>query len=465
LTSGKPHRWNLPRQRRPPILAALAMATDLEGYLEACQARRGDPFVVEMPSLGEILVTGHPEGAREIFSAPMEMFEPLRPNPVEPLLGEHSLLLLAGEPHRRERRLMMPSFHGERMRAYGEIIRDTALAELGTWAPGREVVLQESMRRITLKVILRAVLGIEGRERGAAFEAAVAKMLSAYTPALLVLPALRRRFGGVGPWERLVRARDAVCSLFLQEIAERRRAGTAGREDILSLLMDARYEDGAALSDGELVDELRTLIVGGHDTTTTALVWALFHLHHSSPPALDTLRAELAKLGGGAVIESLAQAPYLGAVCQEALRLHPIVPIIPRRCLQPFSLRGVGVVPGQHVAVATTLLHTHRETWADPSRFVPERFLSRQYGPFEYAPFGGGVRRCIGAAFGSYQMRIVIGTTLAAVRFETRVTPTPARSLQNITMGPRAPMRLRVVANQRYGAGEDSTTTAARLTD
>jgi cytochrome P450 len=347
---------------------------------------------------------------------------------------------------------MTPSFHGERMRAYGDIIRDTTLAEVSQWAPESRVTLQEAMRRITLKVILRAVLGIEGAQQSAVFEPAVATMMAAYTPALLVLPFLRRRFGGVGPWERLVRAREVVCALLREEIATRRKAGTAGREDILSLLMEARYDDGSILSEGELIDEVRTLIVAGHDTTTTALAWTLFHLHHSSPASLTTLRAELSKLPDGSASEDLAKLPYLGAVCNEALRLHPIVPILPRRCVRPFSLRGIEAKPGQQLAVATTLLHTHPETWVDPLQFVPERFLSKQYSPFEYAPFGGGVRRCIGAAFGAYQMKIVVGTILPAVSFEAKVTRTPPRALQNITMGPRNPMKLRILANQRWRA-------------
>jgi cytochrome P450 len=446
VSSARSGELQLPRQRSPRVVAALAMALNLERYLEGCQARRGDPFIVELPSLGKIVVTGHPEGARAIFSAPMDVFEPVLPNPVEPLLGEHSLLLLAGEKHRRERRLMTPSFHGERMRAYGNIIRETAMAELATWRPAGRVNLQEAMRRITLSVILRAVLGIEGKEKSERFTAAISTMLSAYTPALLVLPFLRRRLGGLGPWERLVQARDAVCSLFRQEIAARRRAGTQGREDILSLLMDARYDDGSALSEDDLVDELRTLIVGGHDTTTTALAWTLFHLHRS-PSALATLRTELSALGDCSAPEQLAEQPYLGAACNEALRLHPIVPVIPRRCVRPFSVRGVDLSPGQNVAVATTLLHTHRETWREPARFAPERFLERQYGPFEYAPFGGGARRCIGAAFGGYQMRIVVGTILTSLRLEARPARTPARALKNITMAPRAPISMRVVEN------------------
>src|SRR6185312_8427383 len=169
--------------------------------------------------------------------------------------------------------------------------------------------------------------------RGETMKRAIGAMLDAYTPPLLVLPAIRR--GPIGPWARFARARDAVCALFAEEIRERRRTGTEGREDILSLLMDARYDDGSALSDAELVDELRTVIVGGHDTTTTALVWAFLHLHRT-PSALAALRAELAPLGPDPGADALDKLPYVGAACNEALRLHPVVPIVPRRAVRPF---------------------------------------------------------------------------------------------------------------------------------
>jgi cytochrome P450 len=435
--------WALPRPRRPVVIAALAMAIDPEGFFAGCLARRGDPFVVRMPGVGEVLVSGHPDAARDIFSAPPDTFEPVRPNPVEPLLGRQSLLLLSGERHKRERKLMTPPFHGERMRAYGEIIRERARAEADTWKPGRSIVLGAAMRRITLDVILRAVLGVEGEARSDRFRRAVGAMLDAYTPPLLVLPAIRRSLGPLGPWARFVRARDAVRALFLDEIRERRKRGTEGREDILSLLMDARYDDGGALSEEELVDELRTLIVGGHDTTTTALVWAFFHLHRSAG-ALASLRAELAPLGRDPAADALERLPYLGAVCSEALRMHPVVPIVPRRALRPLVFRGHPIAPGQSISLATTLLHAHPAVWTDPDRFSPERFLTRKYSPFEYAPFGGGVRRCIGAAFGAYQMRVVLGTILARVRFAPHVGSVPARVLMNITMGPRGPVKLRV---------------------
>ncbi len=446
MSTPAPARWALPRARRPLLAQALGMAIDPEGFFAACAAKRGDPFVVTLPSVGEVLVSGHPDGARELFSLDGDQVEPLEVNPVEPLLGSHSLLLLSGKRHRRERRLMTPPFHGDRMRTYGAIIRDRTLELARSWRPGQRIVAQTAMRAVTLDVILRAVLGVEGDARSERFRAGIAEMLDAYTPPLLIVPALRRSLGPFGPWARFARAREAICALFLAEIGERRRESRTDRVDILSLLMAARYDDGGGLSDAELVDELRTLVVGGHDTTTTALSWALFHVHRD-PAVLERLRAEVRALRdspGGLTPEALAELPFLGAVCNESLRLHPVVPIVPRRARRALTFRGQPVSVGQNVAVATTLLHTNPEVWGDAHRFDPDRFLGRKYSPFEYAPFGGGARRCIGAAFGSFQMRVVLGSLVDAMPLTLVNRKSPARVLMNITMGPREAIELDV---------------------
>ena len=165
---------------------------------------------------------------------------------------------------------------------------------------------------------------------------------------------------------------------------------------------------------------------------------------HRSPLALGTLRRELASLGPDPSGDALEKAPYLGAVCNEAMRMHPVVPIVPRRALRSFTFRGHAIAPGQSVAVATTLLHNRADVWSDPARFLPERFLTRKYTPFEYAPFGGGARRCIGAAFAAYQMRSVLGAILARVRFEPHAGRVPSRVLTSIIMAPRGAVKLRV---------------------
>jgi cytochrome P450 len=428
---------------RPPclrLLQALHAAFDPEGFFRR-GARRGDPFAVRLPGVGGILVTGHPEGAREIFTADPADYETVRANPIEALLGPGSLILLSGDRHARERRLLVPPFHGDRMRAYGRVIQEVVHAELGRLAPGAPFVAQELMQAITLQVIVRAVFGVEGDLQRAEVQRAIVAMLDAYSPPLMLVPALRRPIAGRGPWLRFVRARERFDALLRAEVA-RRRGGAVAQDDILSLLVALRYEDGAALSDDELLDELRTLLVAGHETTATVLSWALHHLHSDAASA-ERLQAELAPLGGSPAPEALAALPYLGAVVSEALRLYPVVPIVLRRLRAPLTLRGVRVPAGENVAVAVSLLHARADVWEEPARFLPERFLARKLTPFEYAPFGGGHRRCLGAAFATYELRIVLGTLLARARLSLGEGTSPRPILRSITAAPDRPIRLR----------------------
>lgn len=434
------------RSRKPAALAALEIALDPEGFFGRNAASLGDPYRIALPGIGAVLVSETPAAAAELFNAPPDTFTPLDVNPLEPLLGEHSLLLLHGARHQRERRLMTPAFGGERMRTYGEIMCEAARREAVGWRPGETVELVGAMRNITLGVILAAVLGVAEDPEMPAVRQAVAEMLGAYVPPLLVLPVLRRSLLGlgVGPWSRFVRARSRVCELFRALIESRRRESVermAARSDILSLLMQARYDDGSVLSDQELIDELRTLLVAGHDTTATALVWAM-HYSHSDVGLLERLLAELDPAPDPADLE---KAPLLGAICNEALRLHPVVPILPRKVVRPFVFCGQQLGHGDRIALCLSRLHRRPELYAQPGRFDPDRFLERRYGPHEFAPFGGGVRRCIGAAFGTYQMRMVLGTLVCTAALQplppNRSRPA-TRRLGGITMGPGGPMRL-----------------------
>ncbi len=434
-------------------LDVMALTSSPERFFARRLEERGDPFRVRFPGLGDVLVTGHPDGARDIFGAPADAFVPTENNPVEPLLGAGSLILLGGDRHRRERKIMMPPFHGDRMRAYGRIIQSRTLEEIARWPAAGDARLdvQAMTRAITLDVILRAIFGVRDEATRARFHETIVAMLDGYTTPLVALPALRRGFGGIGPWARFAKARDAFRALLHAEIAARRaeaqhESRASEREDVLSLLVAARYEDGEALSDEHLSDELCTLLVAGHETSATALAWALFYLGRDAT-LTGELRAEIAGAGAAPSPDALAELPLLGAVCNEALRLHPVVPIAIRRAARDVTVRGVAVPEGASVAVALTLLHHHASVWSEPSRFWPQRFLTRKYTPFEMAPFGGGARRCVGAAFATYEMKVILGTLIAHARLEGADTPPPKPVVKNITMAPSKPIYLHAVAN------------------
>ncbi|MET8872322.1 cytochrome P450 [Nocardia sp. NPDC004604] len=451
--------YSTPRAPRMVLAHALAAGIDFERYFRWRRGHEGDPFYVRFPGFGAVLFTGTAIGAREIFRAPIELLEPPRPNPIEPLVGAASLILAAGERHRRDRALLVPAFHSARIRAYGELIRDSVMAEMSgstgesrpAWRPGSRIDSRAAARAITLRVILEAVFGVDSQQRRAEYTAAVAEFLTAFSGPLMLVPALRHGVFGHAPWDRFRAARERLDELILTDIACRRAVadGRAVRTDILDMLLTTSYADGTAISDAELCEQLRTLLVAGHETTATTLVWALFHVHRE-PAALDRLRAELRAAGPDATPLELAGLPYLDAVCQETLRLHPAVPIVLRRLTAPFALRGVALAAGETMGVAVPLLHSDPAVWSDPEQFRPERFLDRKYRPFEFAPFGGGHRRCVGASLADYELRIVLATVLGRVRL--RLTPRYARGRaplsvpHNIATGPHRSIPFEVVA-------------------
>ncbi|PTL85054.1 cytochrome P450 [Vitiosangium sp. GDMCC 1.1324] len=435
-----------PRYLKP--LQTFRFLKDASAFFTDCRTRYGDPFTAPLP-VGDVVVTGDPEGIRDIFSADPALFEPLGHLVLAPALGENSLLLMGGQRHKRERKLLMPPFHGERMRAYGLLMRDITLRAAESLRPGGTFRAQDVTQSISLDVIIRAIFGIDEPERMRRYREVLTAYIESYTPLLMAATPLRRSFGGVGPWARFQRHVAELDQLLSEELATR-RGHEEGHIDILSLLLNARDEEGQPMTDAELKDELRTLLLAGHETTAIGLAWALHHLHHH-PETLQRLVEELAPLGALPEPEALVKLPYLGAVCDEALRLHPVLAVVGRRTVAPFTLRGHELPAGTGIMAAICVVHLDPALYPEPERFRPERFLERKFSPFEYLPFGGGARRCIGAAFAQYEMRIALGTLLAAHRFSL-ASDTPERPVRrNIALGPEGGAQL-VYEGPRHGA-------------
>ncbi len=402
--------------------------------------RYGDPFIAKLP-MGTIVATGEPDGIREIFSADPSLFEPLSRVVLEPVVGANSMLLLAGERHKRERRLLMPPFHGERMRAYGTLMQQAALEAVQGLRAGEPLVALQKTQALSLEIIIRAVFGVEEPERVRRFMEAIGVYADAYTPLLMLLVPLRRSFGGIGPWARFERHSQALDALLNEQIA-RRRADGRGGEDILTLLLSVRDEEGQPLSERELKDELLTMLIAGHETTAIGMAWALYWLLRT-PEAKQRLEQELSTLGPRPEPEALAKLPYLSAVCDETLRLYPVVGLVTRKLRAPLTVRGHPLPGGMGVMAAITLAHHNPTTFPEPERFRPERFLERKYSPFEYLPFGGGARRCLGAAFALYEMKVVLGTLLAAHRFSLAHERPIKPVRRNVTLAPEDGVPLR----------------------
>jgi cytochrome P450 len=415
---------------------------DTLGYLAHCSRTYGDPFTLRILN-GTCVMTGDPELARRIFTADPALFAPAATDSVKFLLGEASIGMVGGERHARDRKLLAPPFHGARMRAYGRIIADATVREIDGLPRGTEIKAQDSAQAISLEVILEAVFGLSDPERRAGMGQAVHGMMGSPWGALLVmLPVLQRDFGGFGPWASFQRVKGAFDAMVRAEIAERRRTGSTG-EDILHMMMGARYDDGSALSEDELRDQLVFLLIAGHETSAISLAWALYELHRH-PPALDRLRAELDALGPAPGPDAFTELPYLDAVCHEVLRLHPLLGYVPRVLREPFELGGHTIPGGLAVGVSIPLVHAREDVYPDAGRFRPERFLERKFTPFEFVPFGGGSRRCLGAAFALFEMKVVLATILRGYRLTLLETGPVRHVSRSITLGAETGIRMRV---------------------
>jgi cytochrome P450 len=329
----------------------------------------------------------------------------------------------------------MPPFHGEQMRSYGQLISDITEDVMREWIVGKSFSVRESMQAISMRTILWAVFGLAEGLRYRQLEKLLGTMLNEMSNplsvSLLYFPILRQDLGPLSPWGNFIRKRQQVDQILYDEIAERRSHPDNAGNDILTLLMSARDEAGEAMTDVELRDELMTLLFAGHETTATALTWALYWIH-KSPKVRDRLLQELQELDDPLDPSTLSRLPYLNAVCCETLRIYPVGMLtFPRIVRSPVEVTGHLLEPGTIVVGAIYLSHRREDVYPDPEHFRPERFLDRQFSPFEYLPFGGGSRRCIGMAFAQFEMKVVLSRILSQV--ELALTDT--RSAQPVRRG------------------------------
>src|SRR5436190_15860787 len=317
------------------------------------------------------------------------------------VLGRNSLLVLDGGEHIRQRKLLLPPFHGERIARHGEAMVRAADDDIATWPIGKPFALQPRMQAMTLNVILRAVFGLEDGPRRDELRVLLARLLELNTTIATTLPQLRIELGGLTPWGKLMRCTAAVDRALYEEMARRRQESRTDQDDVLSLLLDAHDESGEPMTDKEIRDQLLTMLVAGHETTATALAWA-FERMLRHPPVLDRLRAEV----------DAGEHRYLDAAIKESLRLRPVVPIAARKLSAPLVVGGRRYPAGTVLMPCIFLLHRNPAVYDAPDQFRPERFLGGQPPTYAWIPFGGGVRRCLGASFALLEMRLVIEAVL-----------------------------------------------------
>jgi cytochrome P450 len=409
----------LPREsQKPRFLQRLQWVFNPLDLMETSAKTYGDFFTLRLTGEQPIVFISNPQAIQEIFTTSPEYFDSGRGNSLlKPLVGENSLLLIDGATHQRQRRLLTPPFHGERMKAYAQIITDITQKVTSNWEINKPFSVRESMQEISLGVILQTVFGLCAGKRFTKLQQLLRSLLdlsgSPLRSAITFFPSLQLDLGAWSPWGIFLRQREEIDKLLYAEIQERRDNFDPSRSDILSLMISARYENGETMTDVELHDELMTLLVAGHETTASALTWAFYWIHHL-PTVKEKLLNELNSVGENADLNEVSRLPYLTAICQETLRIYPIAMItLPRIVKSPTTIMGYEFAPGTLLAPCIYLTHHRPDLYPEPDQFKPERFLERQYSQYEYIPFGGGNRICIGMAFAMFEMKLVLATVLS----------------------------------------------------
>jgi cytochrome P450 family 135 len=426
-----------PGPRWPVFLQSVALMRFRHRFHPYLHRRYGDVFTIRLIPGGRPLVMfTRPEHAKEIFAGDPEVFHAGKGNSIlGPIMGEHSLLLQDSSQHKRARKLLMPAFNGHALRGYRSLVSELASAEVGRWRPDTEFRSLDRMNALTLEVILRVVFGVTDEIRLARLRPRVTATVDV-SPAVLLgwgYPWLQR----FGVWKRTVENQYELDRLMYAEIRERRGApDLADRTDVLSRLILVGAEDDDALDDTELRDQLVTLLLAGHETTASALSWALYEVGRD--------RALLRRCQQAA---DDGDDEWLEAVLKEAMRLHPVIPMVVRTLMQPATIGGIDLPAGATVAPSIVMAHQKPDNHPDPWRFDPERFLGRNPPTNTWIPFGGGVRRCIGAGFSLMEGVAVLREVFTA--YDVTAVGDDEPKVRNITSVPRRGARIRLSSRRR----------------
>jgi cytochrome P450 family 110 len=430
-------------------------------YLQNCDRQYGDTYAVQLSNLFKgVVFVSNPAAIQQLLTGDTKQFAALSDTNqlLRPFLGDRGTILLEGIEHKQRRQLVMPAFHGDKIRVYTDLIQQITRDLIQKWPLQSKINVREQMQSISLLVILQAVFGLYQGERLDLIQQKLVDVLEIFDSplksGLMFLPKLQQDWGPWSPWGKVQRDLAALDKLIYQEIADRRQTyesdqssgGVAARTDILSLLIGSQDADGNGMNDQELRDELMTLLFAGHETTATALSWAIYWSNYL-PEVQAKLLAEIATLGSERDITAINKLPYLGAFCSEVLRIHPVAILTFARVAQEaVSLQGYDIAPGTVVMGCIYQTHHRPDIYPDPDVFKPERFLERQFSPYEYVPFGGGSRRCIGLALAQMELKLVVVEILANCQLQLidKLPIAPVR--RGVTLAPQTGVNIKVVS-------------------
>lgn len=457
------------RLKTPTLLQRIQWVTHPVGYMESAAQHYPDLFFSRVVGSSDSLIfVHHPQALQEILTNDRKKFgSPGEDNKILlPLIGEYSVIMLDGERHRRQRQLMMPSFHGDRMRTYGDIIRNLTEKVYSQLPHQKPFSVRTAMQEISLQVMLQAVFGLSEGKRYQQLKYQLGLMTDMFqsplTSGLLFFRFLQKDLGAWSPWGRFVRLRQQIDDILYTEIAERRAQPEPNRIDILSLLMSARDEQGNSMTDQELRDELMTLLLAGNETTASAMAWGLYWIHRLSK-VREKLLQELDTLGDSPDPMNIVKLPYLTAVCNETLRIHPVAMLtFPREVQEPVELLGHRLEPGTTLFGCIYLLHQREDLYPQPKQFKPERFLERQFSPYEFMPFGGGVRRCIGEALAQFELKLVLATIMSQYQFTLASDQPEQAQRRGVTLAPADKVKMIITGKRERQESQQAVVTSVR---
>ena len=425
----------------PSLFATFDFIRNPFRFLDTCARRYGDWFTVRVPGVAPYVFTSDPAAIREIFLGDPDALHAGEANrPLGAFMGERSSLFLDAPEHLRQRRLLLPAFHGEQMASHADAMRDAANNAIASWPQGQAFPIYPQMRAITFETIIRAVFGFTNDGVGTELRALLKNLFALYSSrlgTLFSLPAMRIDAGPWSPWGRSMRLTRQIDSILHAEFARRRKEGVEGRADVLSMLLSARYEDGQLLPDNLIRDEMYTLMLAGHETTAATMAWIVNRLV-TRPDVMERARAEISSVLNGEQLDAshVGKLKYVEAVINETMRLDPVVPNIGRGLKKPMTIAGRQLPAGVTIAPCIYLAHRRPELWPNPDQYNPDRFLESRQSPYTFFPFGGGSRRCLGAAFATYQMKIVIAEILSRVELIKVAGYTASATRRGIAFAP-----------------------------
>lgn len=401
-----------------PRLAPVALASylyDPYAFMSRGFAKYGDPFTTFGPE-GKVVMTARPQEAKKIFAIkPNDLVAHFGTVAIKSIAGPRTVPTMDGQRHLEERKILMPPLHGRQIRPYAEAIARATRLIAERWREGEIIDLRAQMEIIALDVSVRVLFGFTDDGEVQNFSERLLRMMRAAkaASAMLFFPRLQRDLRGTGLWARFVRARAEVDRIVGEQIV-RRRSDVGQGNDVLSSLLVATYEGGGAMANEDIRDELIALLMAAFETTAISSTWSVMLLHRHP----ENLALALEEVQGASQEADLATLPFLNAAIKESLRLYPPITDVARTLRRPYEIAGWALPPMTGVGVCVYMLHRNRDVYPDPETFRPERFWQRDYAPHEYAPFGGGVRRCLGAALATFQMPIILGVSLRSHEFE-----------------------------------------------